>query len=256
MSYIFLTVPDDEMYSEVLRVILEATESKYGIFGYIDEQETLVIPSMSRDIWEECQVPDKTIVYPREKWGGIWGRALVEKKALYANGGLHLPSGHIPLERVICVPVVFQEKCIGLIEAANRVTDYGEEDREFLEIISAKIAPILNARLERDREDKKRKQAEKALRQSEEKYRTILEEMEEGYYEQDLAGNFTFVNKAMCRHLGYSRDELIGMNYRVYTPEDDVKKRYAVWNKVYQTGETVKELPLVNICKDGTSSIP
>ena len=97
-----------------------------------------------------------------------------------------------------------------------------------------------------------RKQAEEALRQSEERYRTILEEMEEGYYEQDLAGNFTFVNDAVCRHLGYSRDELIGMNYRVYTPEDDVERRYAVWNKVYQTGEPVKELPLENICKDGT----
>jgi PAS domain S-box-containing protein len=97
-----------------------------------------------------------------------------------------------------------------------------------------------------------RKQAEEALRRSEERYRTILEEMEEGYYEQDLAGNFTFVNKAMGCHLGYSLDELTGMNYRVYTPEDDVKRRYAMWNKLYQTGETVKELPLVNICKDGT----
>ena len=47
-----------------------------------------------------------------------------------------------------------------------------------------------------------RKNAEQALRESEEKYRTILESMEEGYYEVDLAGNFTFVNDAMCEIRG------------------------------------------------------
>ena len=66
ISNIFLTVPDDEMYGEVLKAILLSMESKYGVFGYIDEQENLVIPSMTRDIWLECQVPDKTIIYPRD----------------------------------------------------------------------------------------------------------------------------------------------------------------------------------------------
>ena len=42
-----------------------------------------------------------------------------------------------------------------------------------------------------------RKQAEEALRRSEEKYRTILESIEEGYCEVDLAGNFTFFNDSM-----------------------------------------------------------
>ena len=41
-------------------------------------------------------------------------------------------------------------------------------------------------------------QAEEALRQSEEKYRNILENIQEGYYEVDLAGNYTFLNDSMC----------------------------------------------------------
>lgn len=97
-----------------------------------------------------------------------------------------------------------------------------------------------------------RRQAEDALRRSEERYRTILEEMGRGYYEQDLAGNFTFVNDAMCHLLGYSREELIGMNYQTYTPGDDAERRRAVWNTVYRTREPVKWLPLENIRKDGT----
>ncbi|MGB7574159.1 MAG: PAS domain S-box protein, partial [Thermodesulfobacteriota bacterium] len=61
-----------------------------------------------------------------------------------------------------------------------------------------------------------RRKAEEALRQSEERYRSIIDNIQEAYYEMDLAGNFTFVNDTICRHLGYSREELIGMNYRQY----------------------------------------
>ena len=69
----------------------------------------------------------------------------------------------------------------------------------------------------------RRQQAEDELRKSEERYRTILEDIDEGYYENDLAGNFTFVNDAECRDLGYSREELIGMNYRQYSDEATAK---------------------------------
>ena len=41
-----------------------------------------------------------------------------------------------------------------------------------------------------------RKRAKEALRESEERYRTILEEMAEGYFETDLAGKITFINDA------------------------------------------------------------
>jgi len=97
-----------------------------------------------------------------------------------------------------------------------------------------------------------RKQAEEALRQSEEKYRTVLEEMDEGYYEVDMAGTFTFVNDAMSRILGYSRDELIGMNYKIYTPKEDIKPIFQAYNRVYQTGEPLKWFPMPEIRKDGT----
>jgi two-component system, NtrC family, sensor kinase len=97
-----------------------------------------------------------------------------------------------------------------------------------------------------------RKQAEEALRRSEERYRTILEEMDEGYYEVDIAGTFTFVNDAMSRMLGYSRDELIGMNYRIYMPKEHVKAVFQAYNRVYQTGEPLKGFPMEEIRKDGT----
>ncbi len=49
------------------RVEKEVMKSKYGVFGYIDEDGAFVCPSMTRDIWDQCRVPDKDIVFPREK---------------------------------------------------------------------------------------------------------------------------------------------------------------------------------------------
>jgi diguanylate cyclase (GGDEF)-like protein/PAS domain S-box-containing protein len=93
---------------------------------------------------------------------------------------------------------------------------------------------------------------EEALRHSEERYRTILEEIEEGYYEIDLAGNITFVNKAACRQFGRPESELIGLNYRAYVPKEDVKGMRKAWNKVYRTGEPLPAFPFASIRKDGT----
>jgi diguanylate cyclase (GGDEF)-like protein/PAS domain S-box-containing protein len=97
-----------------------------------------------------------------------------------------------------------------------------------------------------------RVQMEEALNRSGERYRTILEEIEEGYYEVDLEGNFTFANDAACHQFGYSRQELIGMNYRAYIPKNDIKSMYRTWNKVYRTGEPVKSFPIAGVKKDGT----
>jgi len=94
--------------------------------------------------------------------------------------------------------------------------------------------------------------AEEALRQSEERYRTLMEEMREGYFETDLAGNYTFFNDVICSQLGYTREELMGINYRVYIPKEDVKAVYKVYNEIYRTGKPRRLYPAVNIAKDGT----
>ena len=97
-----------------------------------------------------------------------------------------------------------------------------------------------------------RKRAEEALRESEEKYRNILESMEEGYYEVDLAGNFTFLNDAMSRNRGCTRDELMGMNNRQYMDPETAKKVYKVYSEIYRTGRPVKGHQWEIMRKDGT----
>jgi len=55
-----------------------------------------------------------------------------------------------------------------------------------------------------------RKQAEKSLRASEEKYRTLLETTSEGCWLINSELKTIEVNEALCKMLGYSQDEMIG----------------------------------------------
>ncbi len=99
-----------------------------------------------------------------------------------------------------------------------------------------------------------RKLIEEALRQSEGKYRTILEEMEDAYYEVDIAGNFTFVNDASCRHIGYSREELLGKNFHIHMHQEDKQILYDAFRKIYMTGKPQKNISYRVIHKDGTTA--
>lgn len=97
-----------------------------------------------------------------------------------------------------------------------------------------------------------KKIAEALLRKSEEKYRTILEDIQEGYFETDLAGNFTFFNDTVCRVMGYTRDELFRMSNKVYTEKEELKKVFSAFNEVYRTGQPFKDLQWQIKGKDGT----
>ena len=97
----------------------------------------------------------------------------------------------------------------------------------------------------------KRKLAEDALSRSEEKYRTIIENIEDGYAELDLKGNFLFVNNALCKIDGYPKDELIKLNYRDIMDEENAKIIYAAYHKVFITGESERNFEYEIITKNG-----
>ena len=97
-----------------------------------------------------------------------------------------------------------------------------------------------------------RKLIEQALREGEEKYRTIIENIEDGYYEVDLAGNFTFFNNAMEQITGYSRNELMGMNNRIIMDEYNASQVYKLFHNVYQTGMPAKAADWELTTKDGS----
>ncbi len=96
------------------------------------------------------------------------------------------------------------------------------------------------------------KEARDSLRLSEEKYRKILETMEEGYYEVDLHGNYSFFNEASCKIHGYPPEELIGKSYQQYLLPEKAIETNRIYNQIFRTGVPADILDHTIIQKDGT----
>ena len=85
----------------------------------------------------------------------------------------------------------------------------------------------------------------------EERYRHILDTIEESYFEVDLKGNVLFFNEATLRELSYSPEEISKMSYRQLTDENNARKVNSVFHHVFRTGETVKAFDWEILRKDG-----
>ena len=97
-----------------------------------------------------------------------------------------------------------------------------------------------------------RDKAEEATLESEEKYRTILESIEDGYFEVDIAGNFTLLNNSLCEFFGLPKDKLMGRNFQDFADKETNKKGYKTFNKVYTTGKPAKGFDWEVTRKDST----
>jgi len=72
--------------------------------------------------------------------------------------------------------------------------------------------------------EREHKQSQEALRESEERYRTIVEAQMELVCRFLPDGTLTFVNEAICQLLGQERGEIIGQNFYAYVHPDDQEK--------------------------------
>jgi len=171
---------------------------------------------------------------PRSKGPAI--QAFKQQKAYLANDISDIDKDlskrslefvkRIGAKSFICAPVVYEGESLGVLFADNLTSKrpLTKSDMSLLLGIASQTAISVNNAI-----------SFKKLQESEEKYRNILESIEEGYYEIDLEGSFTFVNDSMCQILRYSKSELIGINSKQYMDKENVNKLHQFLNKVYKT---------------------
>ncbi|NPU83153.1 MAG: PAS domain S-box protein [Syntrophaceae bacterium] len=105
--------------------------------------------------------------------------------------------------------------------------------------------------IESIRDISERKRMEEIQQQSEERYRTIIENIEDGYFEVDLAGNFVFFNESMRKIMGFEPEEMPGLNYRKFADEENVRKAYRIFDGILRTGAPVSRFESEIVRKDG-----
>ena len=84
------------------------------------------------------------------------------------------------------------------------------------------------------------KEAERALRRSEERYRSILEEMEEGYWEVDLEGRYTFFNDALGRIAKTPGERAMGRNALDFAVPQTAERARKIFREIYRTGQSTE----------------
>jgi len=97
-----------------------------------------------------------------------------------------------------------------------------------------------------------RLKSEQTLKISAEKYRSILETIEDGYYEADLEGNLTFCNPSLSLILGYTESELLQMNYQQFCDPEYMDIIYKTFNSVFRTRKPTKAFDWKLTRKDGS----
>ncbi len=166
IAEVMLKSTDKGMYKEVLKILLKHLDSGYGYFGYIDEEGNLCHRPMTRgNISGNVQIDNRTTI-ERSDWIGVWGKSLLEKQTIIKNTNLKLPGRQNIISNVLAVPIVNRDQLVGQIVLAERQGDYIEDDAKRLKSVAAWIAPVLSARLDRDRQQAQRIKAENNLLQA------------------------------------------------------------------------------------------
>jgi PAS domain S-box-containing protein len=83
------------------------------------------------------------------------------------------------------------------------------------------------------------------------RYRVLIEDVADGFYEVDLHGNFKFFNDALCRIFGYPRKQIQNRNFRTFMDEDNARIAYEAFNNIYRTGRGLVDINWEIIRKDG-----
>ncbi len=155
-----LKLLDAGSFEEISHLVLEKaqqlTGSPFGFVGYLDPQTgNFVSPTLTRDIWGECRVADKSVVFQR--FTGLWARVLKNGRPLIANHpesdhrSSHVPEEHIPIQRFLGVPALLGENPVGMIALANSKDDYSDQDLAAIERLSTIYSLIIQkARAEQE----------------------------------------------------------------------------------------------------------
>jgi PAS domain S-box-containing protein len=133
-------------------------------------------------------------------------------------------EGPAQVRAALMAPIRHEGRVVGVVQVMSDHVAYAPEQLELVDGIVAQMsAAARNARLYEaaQQELRARAEVERALRESEARFRVIFESAAVGIAEVHLDGRWLRVNDRLCEITGYSRDELLELRFHDLTHPDD-----------------------------------
>ena len=147
------------------------------------------------------------------------------------------------------VPVIMVTGAFSDIDAVELLTagakDYILKDR------LARLAPAVQRALAAEQVARARRAAEKALRESEEKFRSLVESSSDWIWEVNEQAVYTYASPQVYELLGYAAEEVIGKTPFELMPPDEALRVRAIFNTIKAENKPLRLLENANLHKNG-----
>lgn len=240
----------NQLIVKLMEIVLENTGADKAvlILAEAQELEIVAITTINQEIFfcsrlidDSCDVPSNIIRYTANAKSPIIINDIQQE--LFSQNEPYFTNHK--LASALSIPLLKQGEILGIVYLENQNTKYAfsEQRIEILQLICSQAAISLeNARLYQKLQDhsqilertiaqrtqaleqemQQRELTLKALRNSEQRYRLIVETAEEGVWMIDTENKTSFVNPKMAQILGYTSEEMLGRTLFEFMDEEGI----------------------------------
>jgi PAS domain S-box-containing protein len=133
-----------------------------------------------------------------------------------------IPPKHVEMRNILFAPLIIREKAVGVIGLANKPSDFTVHDARMAKAFGDMAAIAL-----------RRTQIEDELRESEERFRMTIQLSPIGVGIVNNEGDLTDCNTALAKMVGYTREELLELNFADFTHPDDLERELQLINALW-----------------------
>lgn len=226
------TASEKEILDFGLEACVSLTRSRTGFFHFLGQDLNTVEEQLwSGKVLKDCEIRALSAHHNVDR-AGIWADCLRKKAPVILNSYEEapqkkgLPGGHLPLERVLTIPVMDGRNVVAVLGVGNKSEPYGQYDLDIVTMLCTNLWGIV-----------RRLRWAKQMRENEERLNLVLKGGNLGYWDVNLKTRETFVNRRWAQLFGYEMEE-IGDPYEAWKSgihPDDREKVFTL-GREYRAG--------------------
>ncbi len=196
----------EELLQKTVDEVGVLTTSPIAFYHFVEsDQKTLSFQAWStRKLKEFCKAEGKGLHYSIDL-AGVWAECVDERKPVIHNdysalpNRKGLPEGHAPVIRELIVPIMRSDRIVAILGVGNKPTDYNDKDLEVVSYLADVAWEIAE-----------HKRSERALSESEERLRQIIDLVPHRIFVESGDGKYLLANKAVAEAHDTSVSDITG----------------------------------------------